>query len=404
MDIRQWRIPSPVSRLVEHLHQNGVHSILVGGSVRDFFLKREQDPLDLDIEIRHRHPRERIIALVEQSRPESVECLPFDIIRLEFAQMSLELAPPRREEYPAGEWFKHDQFEAFIDPSLNPAQAWLRRDFTVNAIGFDLISKKLVDPFHGLTDLNDKVLRPCGPDFFLDPVRLLRLLRFQFQLGFSLHPDTKGILSRFNLKGLGSHHFFKESFKTSFTPFIQKFFDTAQEHSIALPAQMDALEFLRHLSSSPDNLDDLLMTVLYAPSPPHLTQLKDLAKYAKVGIEPIRQHYHFRQHLEQLGSIDKNFLKKEIEQNSMQDVLDLPQLEWVKKAHRFLARHEGRHPFAHSLKRVNPSLCEALSSLQKIFPSQLKGDGPFPDQLSPDKREAFRLYRHLMDLKTLPIE
>ena len=300
------QLPLSVRELVGNLHTEGVHSILVGGSVRDFFLKGKKNPVDLDIEIRHEHTLEKIKALVKKSQPLAIKSLPFEIIRITLEGVTLELAPPRREVYPSGQWFKHDQFEVNIAPSLTPSHAWLRRDFTVNAIGIDLTSTELVDPFNGMADLKNKILRPCGPDFFLDPVRFLRLLRFQSQFNFSLHPDMERELSRFNLKGLSFHYFFKESFLTPFFPFAKNFFDTTRKYSIEVPEEMKGLEFLTSLAlPSPDNLNDLLMTIIYSPSPPSSNQLKQFVKYAKIATVDMRRHIDFRQNLEKLGTIDK---------------------------------------------------------------------------------------------------
>lgn len=82
-----------------------------------------------------------------------------------------------------------------------------RRDFTVNAMAFDLRTRELVDPFGGQRDLQKKILRAVGkPDlrFKEDYSRLLRLLRFSAQLGFSIELKTgaaaKKLMSRLNAK------------------------------------------------------------------------------------------------------------------------------------------------------------------------------------------------------------
>ena len=391
------QIPPPVLRLVEIFHKNNIQSTLVGGSVRDFFLNRIRSTLDLDIEIRHHHPHRHIGELVEKWGQGAVEHLPFNIIRLTMEGLTLELAPPRRESYPQGDWFKHDQFEAAIEPELDPSQAWLRRDFTVNAIGIELLSGKLVDPFNGMEDLENKILRHCGSDFFFDPVRFLRLLRFQSRFGFTLHPDMESDLSRFNLKGLSSHYFFKESLLIPFFPFVKNFFDTVQKYSIEIPEELKRLEFLRSLSlPSPENIDDLLMTLIYAPSPPSHNQLEQFVKYAKMATRDICRHTDFRQNLEQIRTVDKKFLMERGRKIPLQDFFNLPQWQGIKRVYRFLAREKGRHPFSHCLESVNPSLHKSLSQLQEIFPPELEGNTPFPDQLPPQQREDFRLYRHLM--------
>jgi poly(A) polymerase/tRNA nucleotidyltransferase (CCA-adding enzyme) len=68
-----------------------------------------------------------------------------------------------------------------------------RRDFTINALAFDLKSKKLIDNFNGLADLENKIIRTIGdPDkrFREDGLRLIRAIRFATTLGFTIEEKT----------------------------------------------------------------------------------------------------------------------------------------------------------------------------------------------------------------------
>ena len=126
--------------------------ILVGGGVRDYLLDGII-PDDLDFEIRHTDfglfsPGE-FKKLIEQEKIfEEVSVLPFNIIRIIYKGGTIELAPPRKEVFSSKDFFKHSEFQAEISFNLPYHKAWIRRDLTINAIGIDLNSQELIDPFN----------------------------------------------------------------------------------------------------------------------------------------------------------------------------------------------------------------------------------------------------------------
>ena len=85
-------------------------------------------------------------------------------------------------------------FQFYYDPSVTLEEDLMRRDLTVNAIAQDQ-DGALIDPSHGLGDLENKILRHVSPAFKEDPVRVLRLARFKARFSdFSVASQTRTLL------------------------------------------------------------------------------------------------------------------------------------------------------------------------------------------------------------------
>jgi tRNA nucleotidyltransferase (CCA-adding enzyme) len=144
---------------------------LVGGSVRDALLQRYKIPLDLDFVL----PEKAIATAKRFARLYHGGFVVLDeareIARVVFDQGTLDLA---------------NQVGASLEADLN------RRDFTINAIAYNLKSQQLVDPLGGLADLEQGVLQMVSvANLEDDPLRLLRAYRQAAQLNFTLAAETK---------------------------------------------------------------------------------------------------------------------------------------------------------------------------------------------------------------------
>jgi tRNA nucleotidyltransferase (CCA-adding enzyme) len=84
----------------------------------------------------------------------------------------------------------HRGFVVESDPDLPFERAALRRDFTINAMGFDLSSWEFLDPHGGLADLEQGILRHVSEAFAEDPLRVFRACQFAARFAFFIHPDT----------------------------------------------------------------------------------------------------------------------------------------------------------------------------------------------------------------------
>lgn len=87
-------------------------------------------------------------------------------------------------------------FEVHASPDVSLEQDLIRRDLTINAIAKD-VNGTLIDPFHGVDDINNKILRHVSEAFAEDPVRILRIARFMARyahLGFSIAGETLSLM------------------------------------------------------------------------------------------------------------------------------------------------------------------------------------------------------------------
>ncbi len=144
---------------------------LVGGSVRDALLQRYKIPLDLDFVL----PQKAIATAREIASQFNSGFVVLDktreIARVVFPQGTMDLAQQEGSSL---------------------ATDLARRDFTINAIAYNIQSQKLVDPWGGLADLNQGILRMVAvKNLEDDPLRLLRAYRQAAQLNFTIEAETR---------------------------------------------------------------------------------------------------------------------------------------------------------------------------------------------------------------------
>ena len=236
-----------VASVLDLVEQKGGEPLIVGGAPRDMLL-RGNWPRDMDIEVRL--PEEDLLALADEFRKfGKVESFPYGILRLETGDNSLDLAPPREEIYRGPGPFGHRDFEAKIDHTLSPGESVVRRDLTINAIAWDRARGQWVDPLGGREDLSGGIARPCSENFFFDPVRFVRLLRFLFAYGLAMTPELENNLHRFNLTKLSHYHILRDALRVAFFPWIRSFFELTGCHNIPLPPGLVGLDFLGEIPS-----------------------------------------------------------------------------------------------------------------------------------------------------------
>lgn len=181
---------SPTLELASRFASAGHGLYLVGGSVRDAFLDREHEDLDFATDAR---PPE-IRALVSKWADAVYRVgEAFGTIGVRKGKFQAEITTFRSEIYRDDSRKPNVTFSTDIESDLS------RRDFSVNAIALRLPDLEAVDPFGGLADLAEGLLRtPLDPEisFSDDPLRMLRLYRFQATLGFRIEPAAGDAVRR----------------------------------------------------------------------------------------------------------------------------------------------------------------------------------------------------------------
>lgn len=160
----------------------------VGGQVRDQLLGRQT--LDGDYVVR-KLPTQTIVTLLKAFGKVTLVGQSFGVIKFSphrTPQSTIDIALPRKE-YSTGRG--HRDFDVSFDPNLPIEEDLGRRDFTINAMARNVVTGKLIDPFHGQRDLDHKILRMVFPKAFEeDPLRLLRGVQFAARFHLAVEAET----------------------------------------------------------------------------------------------------------------------------------------------------------------------------------------------------------------------
>ncbi len=163
-------------------------ALLVGGFVRDLLL--DLSPTDADLEV-YGVEADTLKKILTELFPRRVNLVgrSFGVFKIALGDgFELDVALPRRESKTGT---GHKDFRVEGDPNLSFEEAARRRDFTVNTILLDPITGELIDPWHGLNDLEKNILRMVDQDHFgEDPLRVYRAVQFAARFELTLESNT----------------------------------------------------------------------------------------------------------------------------------------------------------------------------------------------------------------------
>ena len=179
-------LPEILEDILKDLQEIGATPIIVGGSVRDFFLNIPVK--DYDIEIFGIDSLETIQKSLEKFASVKLVGKSFGVLTLRVNEYDFDFALPRIEKKIGN---THQDFEIITNANLSFKEAAIRRDFTINAIGYDFCTKDFLDPFDGINDLKNRVLKHIDDKTFIeDSLRVYRAVQFSARFDFSLDEKT----------------------------------------------------------------------------------------------------------------------------------------------------------------------------------------------------------------------
>jgi putative nucleotidyltransferase with HDIG domain len=185
----------PVFKIIASAAEElGIDAYVIGGFVRDIFLKRPSKDIDI-MAVGNGIELAKKVAVLSGKEDSLSVFGNYGTAMIHYQEWQIEFVGARKESY--SENSRNPAVEA---GTLSDDQN--RRDFTINAMAISLRPQDfgaLLDPFEGLSDLKKHIIRTpldAGITFSDDPLRMMRAIRFSAQLGFTIHPFTREAIKR----------------------------------------------------------------------------------------------------------------------------------------------------------------------------------------------------------------
>jgi tRNA nucleotidyltransferase (CCA-adding enzyme) len=199
LDTSNSRTPAPdliqltpaTEQVLDAIIKSGGRPLIVGGSVRDALIAAQHgeqvDSKDIDIEVYGADGHQQLIDALAPLGHVDERGVTFGVVSAAVDGEDFDISLPRRESSTSA---GHQGFTIDVDPNLDERTAFGRRDFTLNALGWDATTGELVDHYGGRQDLEDGILRHTTDAFAEDPLRVLRAMQFVGRFGFTVAPET----------------------------------------------------------------------------------------------------------------------------------------------------------------------------------------------------------------------
>lgn len=202
-DKLETELRNAVMEIATLVRETGGRALMVGGAVRDLLLG-EAHVKDVDLEVFGIAP-DKLQEVIGKKFAFDACGLSFGVLKIK--HLDIDVSLPRRE---SKRGVGHKGFLIDSDPNLSIAEAASRRDFTINAMYYDPLNEVVEDPYGGLADLQNRVLRHVSPKFVEDPLRVLRGMQFVARLDLTPAPETIEICRTVTIEDLPPERLFEE--------------------------------------------------------------------------------------------------------------------------------------------------------------------------------------------------
>ena len=210
-----------IKNIANKINENGGRLYLVGGAVRDKLFNLEKNDEDYCVVgLDFRKFEELFPNAIKRGKSFFV----YDIDGREFAMA--------RSEYKIGK--KHTDFKITSNSNITIEQDLVRRDITINSIAEDVLTGEIIDPFNGISDFKNGVIKATSSNFKDDPLRAYRAARFASKFNFDVDENTIKMISELKseLKYLSPERVFEEFRKAINSNYPVRFFEVLKKANI----------------------------------------------------------------------------------------------------------------------------------------------------------------------------
>lgn len=180
------QIPNSLKLISYRLKSYNAKAILIGGRVRDHFLDKESK--DYDVEVYGIDSITKLQEILSEFGSVNLVGKSFGVLKLNIDNDEHDFSLPRTEHKTGN---LHQDFETISDGNMGYDEAFKRRDFTINSIGYDIETAEFIDPYGGINDIKNRILKHTNSSTFTeDPLRVYRAVQFMARFNLTIDEST----------------------------------------------------------------------------------------------------------------------------------------------------------------------------------------------------------------------